>query len=475
MKFKLVVLLLATVLLTAGCAEKTINDKNADDHIQTYVKNSTYPELEIETEIGEYDTYKYAIHFPRSKQENINKVIKQLVTAQKEDFIQAAMKVTPKKDSFSELLLDYKVTNISDTLLSIAFTHNENIYGQESKKQVYTVNFDRKSGKPITLTDLFTDDTSLQKLARLSQNVILQDPKAMKLSNVSDVMDGTKPEIDTFNAFSFSNTTMDIYLKEKQIGPKELGPYKIQIPLSDLNGILAKAYSDSLELKIPTETEILSKTTGGKENKPPKSALTPGVKYVALTFDDGPHHQLTPRILDILKKHQAKATFYVLGNRVEYYPEIVKRTVDEGHEIGSHSWSHPKLTSLKPTELAQQINQTSNSIEKITGKPPATLRPPYGAVNDAVKRSIKGPIVNWSVDTLDWKHHNKEKVKQIVRQTTHDGSIILMHDIQKASADALEDIIVSLSKQGYHFVTVSQLLQLGDHPDRYVGKVYTNG
>ncbi|WP_042352950.1 polysaccharide deacetylase family protein [Bacillus massiliigorillae] len=474
MKFKLVILLLVATLFTVGCAEKTIGNKE-DDHIQKYVKDSKYPELEIETEIGEYDTYKYAIHFPRTDQEDVNSVIKHLVAKQKKTFVSQAKKTKTDKGTFSELLLDYKITNLSDTLLSIVFSSSKNIYGQESHKQMYTLNFDRKTGKQIKLKNLLTDDSSLQKIARLSQNMILQDAKAMELSDVSQVMDGTKPELSNFSAYSFSNNTMDIYLKEEQIGPKEMGTYKVQIALNDLNGVLEKSYTDSLELKIPNETELLSNTTTGQEQQQKQSALTPGVKYVALTFDDGPHHQLTPRILDILKKYNAKATFFVLGNRVEYYPEIVKRTVDEGHEIGSHSWSHPKLTSLKPAELAQQINQTSNSVEKITGKPPATLRPPYGAVNDAVKQATNGPIVNWSVDTLDWKHHNKEKVKQIIRQNTRDGSIILMHDIQKASADALEDIIIYLSKQGYHFVTVSQLLQLGDHPEKYVGKVYTNG
>ncbi|MEH6940865.1 polysaccharide deacetylase family protein [Bacillus sp. JJ722] len=468
MKFKLVVLLLLATLLAVGCTEKTIGSKK-------YVKDSKYPEMEIETEIGEYDTYKYAIHFPRTKQEDVNNVIKKLVTEQKNGFITEAGKVKTKKDTYSELLLDYKITNLSDTLLSIVFTSNENIYGKDNSKKVYTLNFDRKTGKQIQLEDMLVDDSSLQKIARLSQNQILQDEKAMKVSDVSQVMDGTKPELNNFDAYSFSNNTMDIYLKEKQIGPKEMGTYKVQIALNDLNGVLEKSYIESLELKIPNETELLSNTTSGKDNQQTQSALTPGVKYVALTFDDGPHHQLTPRILDILKKYDAKATFYVLGNRVEYYPEIVKRAVDEGHEIGSHSWSHPKLTSLKPAELAQQINQTSNAVEKITGKAPATLRPPYGAVNDAVKKATNGPIVNWSVDTLDWEHRNKEKVIQTVKQNTRNGSIILMHDIQQATADALEDVLIYLSEQGYHFVTVSQLLQLGDHPEKYVGQVFTNG
>ncbi|MGM9924386.1 MAG: polysaccharide deacetylase family protein [Bacillus sp. (in: firmicutes)] len=477
MKKRLVVLSLAT-LLTTGCGEKAIetlnNYRNNDEHVQTYIKDSKYPDLEIESEIGEYDDYKYAIHFPRTEQEDINKVIKQLVTDHKQAFIDKASHIETDSGYFSELLLDYNVTNLSDHILSIVFTSSETIYGEDNTKNVYTLNFDRKSGKQIDLKSLLNDEDSLEKIARLSQDKILQDSKAMELSSTSQVMEGTTPELANFKAYSFSNNTMDIYLKEDQIGPKEMGTYKVQLSLHDLNGILKESYIQSLELKVSNETALLSNTTANKDDKQDQAALSPGVKYVAITFDDGPHHILTPRILDILKKYDAKATFFVLGNRVEYYPEIVKRTAEEGHEIGNHSWSHPKLTSLKPEELTKQINKTSNAVEKITGKPATILRPPYGAFNEAVKKAGNGPIVNWSVDTLDWQNHSKELVKRNVRLNTKNGSIILMHDIQQATADALEDILAYLSKEGYHFVTVSQLLQLSDAPEKYAGHVYMN-
>lgn len=374
MNWKPVILALIFMLFTTACVGKEKaegNEKKVDSHIQTYVKESRYPNMEIETEIGEYDEYKYAIHFPRTKQDEINTKIKSFIDQQKQDFFNQAKKIKPKNNDFSELLLDYDITHLSDTLVSIVFTNNQNIAKKESKETKYTLNFDLNSGKQI----------------------------------------------------------------------------------------------------ISNDTEILSNTTTN-ENK--SSVLAPAGKYVAITFDDGPHDKLTPYILDVLKKHKAKATFYVLGNRVEYYPEIVKRAFDEGHEIGNHSWSHPKLTNLTPQELRKQIYQTSSAVAKITGTAPATIRPPYGAFNDNVKQILNRPIVNWSVDTLDWKHKNKEMVKKIVRQNTRNGSIILMHDIHTSTAQALDSILTELSSKGYQFVTVSQLLEIEDNANSVAGKVFMN-
>ncbi|WP_019243377.1 MULTISPECIES: polysaccharide deacetylase family protein [Bacillus] len=475
MHWKTVILALIVMLFTTACVgtseEKGIGKKE-NSHIQTFVKESKYPNMEIETEIGEYDKYKYAIHFPRTKQKQINLTIREFIKEHKKQFLNDAQKIQPKGNDYSELLLDYDITHLSDNIISIVFNNNVKLAGKESTERNYTLNFQLNSGKQISLEELLLDYSSLQQIADISQNKILQDAKTMKLTNYDRVIDGTAPKVANYESFSFSNHSLDFYFKEKQIGPKSIGPYKVEVAINDLNGIVKDSYMHSLEQVFSNETEILSNTTTNKEEK--KSSLSPDGKYVAITFDDGPHHQLTPYILDILKKHKAKATFFVLGNRVEYYPEIVKRTFDEGHEIGNHSWSHPKLTSLSQQELRNQIYHTSSAVAKITGVAPATIRPPYGAFNDQVKQVLNGPIVNWSVDTLDWKHHNKEMIKKIVREKTRNGSIILMHDIHSATAQALDSVLTELSQKGYQFVTVSQLLEIEDQANNVPGQVFLN-
>ena len=113
---------------------------------------------------------------------------------------------------------------------------------------------------------------------------------------------------------------------------------------------------------------------------------------IALTFDDGPHPIVTPRILDLLKQYQARATFFVLGNRVDSYADVLQREYTEGHEIGNHSYNHPSLSKLRPEEIAYQVQETDERIAHLIPTSPVLLRPPYGSVNDTVKASIQKPI-----------------------------------------------------------------------------------
>ncbi|MGE7915766.1 polysaccharide deacetylase family protein [Lysinibacillus xylanilyticus] len=182
-------------------------------------------------------------------------------------------------------------------------------------------------------------------------------------------------------------------------------------------------------------------------------------KRVALTFDDGPDAKVTPQVLAILKKYDAKATFFMVGTNVSKNPAIVEQVYEAGHEIGNHTWNHSKLTSLSTSAVKQEVDKTSNAIYNAIGQYPTVFRPPYGATNDKVRSVITMPSILWSIDTLDWKHRNADKVLSYVKASAKDGSIILMHDIHQSTANGLENVILYLQKQGYEFVTVSEILQ----------------
>ncbi len=182
-------------------------------------------------------------------------------------------------------------------------------------------------------------------------------------------------------------------------------------------------------------------------------------KRVALTFDDGPHSKVTQQILKTLKKYNAKATFFVVGDSAKKYPQVLKEVYDAGHEIGNHTFSHAKLTTLSVKQIQSQIQSTDTVVKSITGHNTTVFRPPYGAYNNSVKSQLEVPNVLWTIDTLDWKHHNPTKTLQIVKANVKNGSIILMHDIHQTTADALDSVLATLQKQGYEFVTVSELLQ----------------
>ncbi len=184
--------------------------------------------------------------------------------------------------------------------------------------------------------------------------------------------------------------------------------------------------------------------------------------YVALTFDDGPHATLTPRILNVLNKYNAKATFYVLGQRADRHPSIISRIVNEGHEVGVHTWDHPSLTKVGRTEVISQMDRSLAAIAKGTSKIPRTMRPPYGAVNkslaDLFAQNYGMTTILWNVDTEDWRRPGVSVVTSRAVNSAKNGSIILLHDIHSSSADAVEGIVKGLQARGFKIVTVSELL-----------------
>lgn len=183
-------------------------------------------------------------------------------------------------------------------------------------------------------------------------------------------------------------------------------------------------------------------------------------KQVALTFDDGPHKKVTDLILAVLQKHNAKATFFVLGQNVASLPDVLQRVHEQGHEIGNHSWGHRNLTKLTAEELSKEMNDTNEQIYSVIGQYPTIYRPPFGAINDQVRQAIPMIPVLWNVDTMDWHHKTPAKTLENVKQQAKDNTILLMHDIYEESYEALDAVITYLEQQDYEFVTVSELEQL---------------
>ncbi len=187
-----------------------------------------------------------------------------------------------------------------------------------------------------------------------------------------------------------------------------------------------------------------------------------GEKLVALTFDDGPG-PYTERLLNAMKKRGVKATFFVLGNRVDRYPDLIKRMEKEGHVVGNHSYDHPNLTRLTASGVSSNMNKTAKKVEKLIGHKPEVMRCPGGACNKTVKKYAADagiPIIYWSVDTRDWESRNVNAIMNVSfgKNGIKDGSIVLMHDIHEPSVDAAIKMMDKLKKQGYTFVTVPELL-----------------
>jgi peptidoglycan/xylan/chitin deacetylase (PgdA/CDA1 family) len=252
-------------------------------------------------------------------------------------------------------------------------------------------------------------------------------------------------------------------------------PQVIVVPHGEMSrGSSAGQSSDAERSVSPSEPAA----TGGYASLPqpsPPATATPTLKYsynsckvegpyIAITFDDGPSPQLTPRLLDALKERGIRATFFVVGKNVVEYPDIVRRMAADGHELANHSWSHPALTKLGVEGVRKQLESTNEAISRITGKRPVLMRPPYGATNISLNRRLAEQfglkVILWSVDPLDWKYRNSNRVYNHIVQNTKPGAIIIAHDIHATTVAAMPETLDALSAKGYKFVTVSELLSM---------------
>ena len=186
---------------------------------------------------------------------------------------------------------------------------------------------------------------------------------------------------------------------------------------------------------------------------------------IALSFDDGPDSEVTPKILDLLKQYDARATFCVVGNRVGSREDVVKRAVDEGNEIGNHTWEHKDTNKLSVEEIKDQITRTNDIVREASGFEIRYIRPTYGNVKDNLKqvsRELNMPMVNWTIDSEDWKSKNPDLIYQMIMSEAKDGRVILCHDIYDTTYQAMARVIPDLIAQGYQIVTIDELFSFAD-------------
>jgi len=209
-------------------------------------------------------------------------------------------------------------------------------------------------------------------------------------------------------------------------------------------------------------------STSNPTPSPAKAATYAQVRvdqpYIAMTFDDGPSAENTPRLLEILKQRNIKATFFLIGQSAAANPDIVRRILAEGHEVGNHSWTHPQLSKLSDDRVTAEITKTQDAIKDASGYTPTLLRPPYGAITPRQREWIANQfglnIILWSVDPFDWKRPGASVITQRILSQVRPGAIILSHDIHKQTVDAMPATLDALIAKGYKFVTVSQLIAM---------------
>lgn len=255
-----------------------------------------------------------------------------------------------------------------------------------------------------------------------------------------------------------------------------LGLLLIVIPLNIRE---SRAYNTNYDLdSINTDIKLDDKDnniTDDNENKDSEKSLNTDIteeensdnkpnnsdeikkKYVALTFDDGPSW-FTKEIIDLLKKYEYNATFFVLGNKLNVdYTDILKESINNGNEIGVHGFSHKSFTRLKTEALDEEITKSKKYVYNLTKYMPNLVRPPYGNINNNIRNLNLGPYILWNNDTLDWKLRDAKKIYERLINSIEENNIILMHDTYLTTYKALELILPYLKENNYEVVTISTL------------------
>ena len=213
-------------------------------------------------------------------------------------------------------------------------------------------------------------------------------------------------------------------------------------------------------LKTYQVRALLFRDRGFKLKYPRLVRGNPRIKDIALTFDDGPHPEFTPRLLDILRRYKVPATFFVVGKMVDKHPELVQQEVADGHEVDNHTYHHYRLVGLRRSQVEDELTQGNDAIRRAVGQAPRLFRPPGGeydrAVTDVARR-LHLIMVLWTDDPGDYALHSADLIASRANMQIDNGGIVLLHDGVPATLDALPRLIVQWKKQGFRFVTCSQM------------------
>ena len=420
------------------------------------VASSKYSGVDLITEITDKEKYQMAVHYPKFKSKGLNKEIENYVSSVEKDFLTAVNEnEIYLKNHVANLYLLVDIYQNTKNTYSIVFSEESYVAGAngQQKSRIYLV--DVEEGAFIQPTKILKDtEQSRKELYVLLSEKFKNSKEYSPLFFEEDFKDWVMNEKNHFSNLYFKDKSAVFKFNKYEVTAGAAGMPEIIVPLEDIQDLLTDEWKDRLLIDHQgQQNQAPDKQIEDSKGEEPSTSG----KRVALTFDDGPHPKNTLKMIELLNKYEAKATFFMLGNRVDFYPEVARKVADEGHELGNHTWDHKDLSTLSKEEGIQEIERTNDAIKSATGRESTVFRPPYGAINKQVQSSITSPTVLWTIDTLDWKSHDPDQILKIVEENVKDGSIILMHDIHETSVEAIEPMLKYLKSEGYECVRVSEL------------------
>lgn len=471
-------ILIICILCLFGCSESpepSTDTEPIDELLEEYIKK---PDILI-TPVREYgentgyilmeEDLAVRIAYPEGTLTVLNQVIESWI-AETVDYYQKEAAGSGANGESAELTADYSSYLTADRWVSVKITGLfDKPYLAHPVDIIATFHADLQTGRLLTLDDLLLPG-GREKL----QSIIIKDCN-LETEYIDEHL---------LDLWALTSDGLEIILARGDYLPMSDGTVTLEYPYETLKDILIldelfEAEEHTTESDTTYEEPVTSpseESTAPTIEAPTTSPAEPDPNkpMIALTFDDGPSKH-TDRLLDIFAAHEGKGTFFVVGNLIENRLDTVERIALEGHQVAGHSWDHRQLTKLGSEELTHQIMATRAKIYETTGVDATVLRPPYGSVNEEVENvcaQLGVTIVNWSMDTLDWKYKDADKIYNTIINEVKDGDIILCHDLHGTTVDAMERVIPALIEQGYQLVTVSELLSYGDK-EITAGNVYT--
>ncbi|MCY7436328.1 polysaccharide deacetylase family protein [Bacillus pumilus] len=455
MKWK-ISLVLCGLAIIIGIAAFYHNQQASGTEKKKVEPDASYKEVEIVTLVNDGRYMRYAVNYPVFHQEKLDQEMKRYAETALDKFKTSFSEASDvDEENRYELNIDYEIIHYAKQTAAIKFNTYELKGGVKGAHQTKIFNFDFKKQHFLSIDDLFlSKKEDLQKLSQMTFEELKKDRSLAENEHL--LKQGTSPVAEHYQYFAIKDRFIEFYFPAGQIAPSEQGPQVLAIKKTLLKGMLKPEYINKEKNKNEKKEPIPKRKI---VKLPKQSAFNPNQKAIALTFDDGPNPSTTSKILTALKENKGHATFFVLGSRVQYYPDMLSKIRKGGNEIGNHSYSHPLLTRLPLKQAVKQVEETQQIIEKASGFTPTHFRPPYGGTNGQINAAVNMKVTLWDVDPEDWKYRNSQYVANYILTHASSGETVLMHDIYDTSANAAVTIIKELTKQGYQLLTVSELEQ----------------
>lgn len=336
---------------------------------------------------------------------------------------------SPNSNTKAELNIDYNINEFKDYISVVLNVYISSPKIDKNIEYVITYMYDKKNKKILKNNDIIDINNSKY----IIKEELLKKYKNIKISTIDALINNSLIGIDP--------EYINIYFN-----PTEFN-----------NLISIKIPNNNIKLKINITSEQINKVFNKMEVK--SRVIDPNDKVIALTFDDGPSIY-TEEIIEYLHENDCNGTFFVLGNKVKIYSDIIKKSISYGNEIGNHSYNHKWLIKLSEKDILDQINKTQNILNSVAGYTPTILRPTYGSTNDIIKNKTNLDVVLWNVDTMDWKYKSVNKIVARATKNLKDGNIILMHDTKYRTLEAIKKIVPILKENNYTCVTISELKEI---------------